>query len=107
MKIDKINNNTYRVVDSSEIELLVNEMVNTLSLNSVMDFETIITDQLKDSMVSRLVAAHFTKMNPTVFNDGNMYVIIKVGFENREINVSVGNLTLENKTRTLNGVLYK
>ncbi len=106
LSIEKINDSTYRVVNSSEIEPIINNIINTLSLGS-NEFECIITDQLIDSLVSRLVAAHFNKQYPTVFSDGNMYVLVKVGVYGRELTVSIGKLIIDNKTRLLNGILYK
>jgi hypothetical protein len=107
IEFEQISNDLYRIVDPSDLIIFVDTKLEEISLGLVESFETILNNDFKDKIASRVIAAAFSKQYPKIFNDSVMFITIKTTYNERELVVTSGALPMDDNIKLLSGVMYK
>lgn len=101
----KIGYSSYSVSNTTELETIINNVLNILNLNQQIDHEQITNEVFIDRLVSRLISGFVITKKQDIIPDSG-YVLLNIAIYNRNIKVTVGTLNKDNNNYLLNGVLY-
>lgn len=105
LKFNKVNENLFNV-ETDGLETLVNDIMDKITLCGKDAFSNEIEGELKDKIVSRIVASSFKKEFPNYLDNNSIFIKLIVPFNGKKVNVTYGEILHNEKTRILNGVLY-
>lgn len=99
----KVTENTYLYV-GEDLSNEVNELVNNISLDNVTAFTPIFNDNLKDTIMSRLLASKFIQQHKEEVIK-NKFITIKAELNGVEHLTSTGVIVDNEKEFVMNGVI--
>lgn len=107
LTFEKIND-TQLLVSTMPYEIInyVDNVIYTLSIGLERKYDGFLTQQMEDYMYSRVVSSIYVRTHKHVSNDLG-FINIEVKVKDRSINITLGELNVDDKTTVLvNGVMY-
>lgn len=102
----KVNDNLFRVEPNQELVDRIEAAIKTVTLCDSKLFSNEIEGELRDKLVSRLVASDFKSTYPNYLENNSIFIKILVPYNNKTVSVSYGEILYNNEVKVLNGVIY-
>ena len=108
LEFKKENESTISVKVPDEIVNYIDNVLSTVSLNVVTNFDSYITMELEDKLLSRYITAILFDKYKNTMNNSYGFLLVHAYYKGRVVLISMGEIPIDQHNKTIaNGVLYE